>query len=81
MARRPKCFKWTIDMPSGPMAEDDLARCMALTVSSSEKGENSWSIFFFLIFRRTFRVIGRCLWLLTQVYCLLERRAIECLLV
>ena len=41
MARLPKCFKWIIDMPSGPTAEDDLARFIAFMVSSSEKGENS----------------------------------------
>ena len=36
MARRPQIFKWIMDIPSGQMAEDDLARWIAFTVSSSE---------------------------------------------
>ena len=61
MARRPKCLRWTIVMPSGPAAVDDLALRIAAMVSSSLKGENSGSSFFLLILRRTFRVMRRWL--------------------
>ena len=61
MARRPMCLRWTIVIPSGPAAVDDLALRMAAMVSSSLKGINSGSNFFLRIFRKTFRVMRRWL--------------------